>query len=615
MKKYTDTIISILKDYITDDRYTQAAMISGDWGTGKTYFVKKKLIPKLKDNYNSIYYLSLYGINDIKQLMEKFYISIFSDIIREKINATPDKAKKISNISLKLLSLGLSIGANYFNIKKEDLPSLSDLYKINNLLLFLDDMERCAIPFKELLGFINELTEHHKLKIILIANKDKLQSETYDLINEKTIGLIIQYKASFQDNFLEVVQSQTTIKEVKKLFFENQKEIIDIFKKYSCYNIRTLIFSIISYEKIFFVINEIIENPSIIRSLQKKRNLNIIKLEPYLFEEEKKILYYLIETAIKIKNNKSNYLKSKNTTSIEKQTEPSNYLEFLSYKLKEYTKYEFVDNFLNNRYLDKKNIQKHVLAKIENNYHYDIKYSKEKFSSFFKLKDWIYLEDEQIYCLLHDLKMELNNNIYSPNNFGYIIQLLISLNEIGFKNINYNDYLKPMKKQMRTISFSPETLRCLQLINFDNVDNQATYNNIIQPLIKIIYNKQYKNIVKQYFPINNAKKWDIEINSYCNNNIKQFLINQAFFYYLDTNNMLNIVLNSSLTEIYLMSSTIYNIYIKNNTYNHLKKDKNNLIAFVEKLNLYHTSLKENTITRKLALNPLIDNLNKIISHM
>ena len=33
-----DDIISILKDYLTDNRYKQAILIDGGWGYGKTFF-------------------------------------------------------------------------------------------------------------------------------------------------------------------------------------------------------------------------------------------------------------------------------------------------------------------------------------------------------------------------------------------------------------------------------------------------------------------------------------------------------------------------------------------------------------------------------------------------
>ena len=50
-KQYlSDTeIIEVIKSYIAEKLYNYAVMIDGEWGSGKTYFVKEILIPKLKD--------------------------------------------------------------------------------------------------------------------------------------------------------------------------------------------------------------------------------------------------------------------------------------------------------------------------------------------------------------------------------------------------------------------------------------------------------------------------------------------------------------------------------------------------------------------------------------
>ena len=46
-----EIIINQLVEYIKEERYNQAVMIDGDWGSGKTYFVKEKLLKNLKMKY------------------------------------------------------------------------------------------------------------------------------------------------------------------------------------------------------------------------------------------------------------------------------------------------------------------------------------------------------------------------------------------------------------------------------------------------------------------------------------------------------------------------------------------------------------------------------------
>ena len=50
-KKYLsdEEIINVIKSYIDEKLYNYAVMIDGEWGSGKTYFVKNTLIPDLKE--------------------------------------------------------------------------------------------------------------------------------------------------------------------------------------------------------------------------------------------------------------------------------------------------------------------------------------------------------------------------------------------------------------------------------------------------------------------------------------------------------------------------------------------------------------------------------------
>lgn len=658
MMLHDDEIINVLIDYITDNRYKQAILIDGKWGCGKTFFIKNKVLPKLNENrldishppfyyyalkghlikrptfaeqINNIsfsqqtYYISLYGTKDLNEITNKIYLAVFEKFFEEKFGFSQTFIGKL-NLFSKLLTFGIDIlsQTNYlgFKINLKDLPSIKDIKNLNKIVLILDDIERCSLDINELLGFINNLTEHHNIKIILIANEEEiphikylrdlpqkydislqimntfLQENTssseyekfiknleektkiifppdkiYKKIREKTIGLTIKYETNFYNIFKDIINIYITNLNVRNLFTKYQTKIISIFEKECHFNIRTLIFSIIAYEKIFNIIDRIEIDSS---------------LNSYLLNEEENILFYLISKSIKIKN--GTYVSNKNS------------------------EYNFVDDYLNNRHLNKEAIIKQIKSRLEDKQKDDIIFNKQEKSSFCKLQNYYYLEDDQIYILLKNLKEELNANIYSPNKFGYIIEILISLNKIGFKNINYTEYIKPMKNQLKNNSYSNELLNYLHFIDFDDPKDKEIYYTIIQPLIDIIHSNEQKNIIEQYSFINNAKEWNAEFNQYCTNNIELFIKNNAFFYYIDIENMLKKIQNASLSEIYNLSSVIINIYIHNNHYIYFKKDKINLKKFFNKLTNYST-LKTNTITRNLALNDLISNLKNVISKL
>ena len=72
----------IIADYIKDSRYTQAVLINGAWGVGKTHFVDKILLKELKD-YIVIRY-SLYGVQSAEQVISELRKEMLIKLIENK---------------------------------------------------------------------------------------------------------------------------------------------------------------------------------------------------------------------------------------------------------------------------------------------------------------------------------------------------------------------------------------------------------------------------------------------------------------------------------------------------------------------------------------------------
>ena len=82
-----DDIIKNVLEYVKDERYRQAVLIDGEWGAGKTFFVKEKLLMKMKEELaeKRIYYISLYGVSSSGQIMDEIYSSIVEEIIDKNL--------------------------------------------------------------------------------------------------------------------------------------------------------------------------------------------------------------------------------------------------------------------------------------------------------------------------------------------------------------------------------------------------------------------------------------------------------------------------------------------------------------------------------------------------
>lgn len=173
-----ENIINLMIDYAIDTRYKQAVLIDGDWGSGKTYFIEEKLIPKLNDKIGSVteykrsvFYVSLYGMEKFSQVIDEIYAVSLEAFFDEKLgDGKGEKIGKGINFASKLISAGMK----YFNVDTKDLPSIADVRKIKNSVIIFDDLERSSLDINQLLGFINNLVEHNDIKVIIVANQAEI---------------------------------------------------------------------------------------------------------------------------------------------------------------------------------------------------------------------------------------------------------------------------------------------------------------------------------------------------------------------------------------------------------------------------------------------------------
>ena len=219
-------LINILLDYVKDNTYKQAVLIDGEWGSGKTFFIKEKLIPELKRNYSeySILYISLYGLDSCSQLMNEIYEAQYSNIIRKNLgDSKGELLEKGLNIAGKLITTGLK----YFNIDPKDLPSISDIKDIKDIIIIFDDLERCNIDVNQLLGFINNLVEHNDIQVIIVANQAEIGriNTTKDLATKYLVAMderinLPEDESCKKDNFLNCKYKHKKNDETNKICSE-----------------------------------------------------------------------------------------------------------------------------------------------------------------------------------------------------------------------------------------------------------------------------------------------------------------------------------------------------------------------------------------------------------
>lgn len=203
-----DELNEFIKNYIENDRTGRAIMISGCWGTGKSYYIKNSLAPFLANQGNvghECVVVSLYGCEQLADISRRVFWEIKSrdfqnaqkkittklrkglQRFRKKTNPETENEER-SEISLqkkakrnKTLFIAKTIlngVANRFNINtyidKNSMKRLFESVDLSGKLLVFEDVERSNIDIVDLLGYINSLTEQDGVKILLVANEKEL---------------------------------------------------------------------------------------------------------------------------------------------------------------------------------------------------------------------------------------------------------------------------------------------------------------------------------------------------------------------------------------------------------------------------------------------------------
>lgn len=245
----TENIEKLFTDYLKTNKTQYAILLNGTWGCGKTYFWKKNLEKIAKQNNFKTIYISLNGISKIGTLEHLLFLRLLPFLGNQENTFLKNTTKIVTNI---------------FNQASKVIfkTTLTDIFKdvsidsfdfSKNVICF-DDLERCQIPIKEVLGFINNFVEHKGLKTILLAdepNIDKTQ-KGYDSIKEKVIGRVLNFELNIATILPELFKKYKENNEDFYNFLHTQKEIItDILVEYKQGNLRIVSFYLDTLEKLF----------------------------------------------------------------------------------------------------------------------------------------------------------------------------------------------------------------------------------------------------------------------------------------------------------------------------------------------------------------------------
>ena len=196
-------------------------MLSGKWGSGKTFFWKKVIATdefkkELSDKNSAYSYVSLYGKSSIEEIENDIFAQIYfsaigGDNLVTKTFSTFTKYSKrcgnlFSSFDFSKLAEGLE-GEQKDNKERVALERLK-----NGAIICFDDFERKSkdIDLNDLFGFIANLTMEFDCKVVIILNDDVFEGEEkkiFSNVKEKSVSKFLKYEPSIKELFETIFNS------------------------------------------------------------------------------------------------------------------------------------------------------------------------------------------------------------------------------------------------------------------------------------------------------------------------------------------------------------------------------------------------------------------------
>lgn len=543
-----EEIIKVIKSYIDEKLYNYAVMIDGEWGSGKTYFVKEVLIPQLnkiekaKKIENEEYkpqkhlYISLYGMKSVDDISKKIYMENYLDTDMKK------KGYSIASMLSPLLFDTINNAIKLVGIKAKD-DSIDESIKklvgnfitLDNAVLIFDDLERCNIPINEVLGYINGYVEHQGMKVIIVANQKEL------LLGFDDNNIELKYMVALNNNlkissdaensdkefFDSVIQknhenpmqnncnyNETELKKrAEKLFehktdYERMREKLigisiyyqpDLFQTFENIIIKSDIDS-----ELKIIIKEKIPDYIEIMKLLKHYNMRTFQFYlskiKFLYPEIKNldkesqgfldyVVGYCFEICCRFKGNTIDYQWKGRLYSFE-ESKNETHRVYQKYSLR----LRFIDDYVIYSHYNQSVISK-IITEYNKNYGKNVTESSQLLVNMDY--EWFCYSQDKVEDSLNRINQYLERDIYDKDDYNKIIHLFLKIESIGIDP----NFLETMKKHMLTnIKKSKKYYRFDETYAsiIDNKNIKMRFKDIIETLQsmmnKTINNSKESNI-------------------------------------------------------------------------------------------------------------------------
>lgn len=569
-----------LDDYIKDNTYNYAFLIDGDWGVGKTYFIKN--IYK-EHTTRKIVYISLFGRNDINDLRNTINFNI-------AFNGSTANKKVIDNLS----DINFSVqGINFNTRNAKDLITKAKAARKRNYLLVFDDLERCDCEIKDILGLINEFVEQSCSKVAILVDTNRLsENDKNEFIKfqEKVVGVRVKYAPNYIDTISDIINKQNINN--KDVLLKLLNTFDQRSKEFNRYNIRTFLFFL------------------------SKVDYLLAKIDYKYKSVYPEIIEYCYCSCVYYKDYGKNYTWNENDSfgnvgydlniNDTKENDDDKLFHISDFYFKGF---KFVDDYITNGDLNKDNINNTIAEYIK------IQKNSKNDEDLNNLYNWNLCSDKEVNRTIDNIIAKLESQTF---NISLYPQIISSVSTLETEGVIKNKYEKMEKIMFKNVSNSHGNDDSLRMRISDYLDPRAkekANNTIIKINNLLLENsiKDERDIINKLLKKDN---WGKELyDYYCDKYVKHILYD--FLIYVDMDLLSSKIIEINSTNCGYLRYTIESTYRASNFAEIYYKDLEKLEIIRKKLKIVkiNNSNKKDCKVLLFNINILINNLDSMIIEM
>lgn len=226
MNKHIEKYLDL---YLEREDVEYATLLTGEWGCGKTFFIKNYIenIKKSKKDKHKFIYISLFGFKHIYSVNEAIFYELHPILSNKKIKFLGGALKAAIKLGVNVNLIGDENKETKINIDFKNINPFENT-DFEDIIFIFDDLERTLIPTAEILGFINSIFDNKNAKVIIIANENEIKKEDkeiYEKFKEKIVDRSFKIKPDkdywsyFKDKYkLTFKKNESQIDLVKNIF-------------------------------------------------------------------------------------------------------------------------------------------------------------------------------------------------------------------------------------------------------------------------------------------------------------------------------------------------------------------------------------------------------------